>query len=191
MEPGRIDFPNLRVTISELDAGPWGDWAQDFLVKGNNDDSHEKRGAIVFLAPNRKAELGRIVLHNVGIFAFRRAAAAAAKPDRARRGGSVLRADGVPDREAGPRAGSPAPPPRPTDDPITSVAMPQLGAAVLGGFIGGALGVVPALMTSYFGPRKLEEWRAGQQEEREFGPRKELLALMLAISVTRSGHSTC
>jgi phage tail-like protein len=77
-EPGRIEFPNLRVTISELDAGPWGDWAQDFIVKGNNDDSHEKRGAIVFLAPNRKAELGRIVLHNVGIFAFRRAAAAAA-----------------------------------------------------------------------------------------------------------------
>ena len=50
MQPGRIDFPNLRVTISELDAGPWGDWAQDFLVKGNNDDSHEKSGAIVFLA---------------------------------------------------------------------------------------------------------------------------------------------
>jgi phage tail-like protein len=77
VEPGRIDFPNLRVTISELDAGPWGDWAQDFLVKFNNDDSHEKSGAIVFLAPNRKAELGRIVLHNVGIFAFRRAAAPA------------------------------------------------------------------------------------------------------------------
>ena len=77
VEPGRIEFPNLRVTISELDAGPWGDWAQDFLVKGNNDDSHEKRGAIVFLAPNRKAELARIVLHNVGIFALRRPAAPA------------------------------------------------------------------------------------------------------------------
>jgi phage tail-like protein len=76
-EPGRIEFPNLRVTISELDAGPWGDWAQDFLVKGDNDDAHEKRGAIVFLSPNRKTELARIVLHNVGIFAFRRAAAPA------------------------------------------------------------------------------------------------------------------
>ena len=76
-EPGRIDFPNLRVTISELDAGPWTDWAQDFLVKGNNDDAHEKSGAIVFLSPNRKTELARILLHNVGIFALRRAAAPA------------------------------------------------------------------------------------------------------------------
>ncbi|MGZ4334920.1 MAG: phage tail protein [Gaiellaceae bacterium] len=75
VEPGRIDFPNLRVTISELDAGPWSDWVQDFLVKGNNDDTHEKSGAIVFLSPNRKTELARILLHNVGIFALRREAA--------------------------------------------------------------------------------------------------------------------
>jgi hypothetical protein len=74
-EPGRIEFPNLRVTISTDDAGPWGDWAQDFLVKGNNDDSQEKRGAIVFLTPNRQVELARIGLLNVGIFAFRRPAA--------------------------------------------------------------------------------------------------------------------
>lgn len=75
VEMGRIEFPNLRVAISEDDAGPWGDWAHDFLVKGNNDDSHEKRGAIVFLTPNRQVELARIGLLNVGIFAFRRAAA--------------------------------------------------------------------------------------------------------------------
>jgi len=76
-ELGKIEFPNLRVTILEDDAGPWGDWAEDFLVKGNNDDSHEKRGAIVFLTPNRQVELARIGLLNVGIFAFRRAAAPA------------------------------------------------------------------------------------------------------------------
>jgi len=29
----------------------------------------------------------------------------------------------------------------------------------LGGFIGGSLGVAGTLVTSYFGPRKLEEWR--------------------------------
>ena len=74
-ESGRIDFPNLRVTISQLDAGPWSDWVHDFLVKGNNDDTHEKSGAIVFLSPNRKTELARILLHNVGIFALRREAA--------------------------------------------------------------------------------------------------------------------
>jgi phage tail-like protein len=74
-EPGKLEFPNLRVTIAGIDAGPWVAWQEDFLVKGNNDDAHEQRGAIVFLAPNRKDELGRVDLYNVGIFALRRAAA--------------------------------------------------------------------------------------------------------------------
>jgi hypothetical protein len=55
----------------------------------------------------------------------------------------------------------------------------QLEAALLGGFIGGFLGVVGTLVTSYFGPRKLEEWREARQEERENGPRKALLERML------------
>lgn len=74
-EPGRLDFPNLRVTIAGVDAGAWADWQEDFLVNGNNDDAHEKSGVIVFLAPDRVDELGRIDLQNVGILALRRAAA--------------------------------------------------------------------------------------------------------------------
>ena len=57
------------------DAGPWSDWVHDFLVKGNNDNTHEKSGAIVLLSPNRKTALARILLRNVGIFALRREAA--------------------------------------------------------------------------------------------------------------------
>ena len=41
------------------------------MIKGNCDDAHEKSGTIVFLSPNRQEELGRIVLHNLGIFALR------------------------------------------------------------------------------------------------------------------------
>jgi hypothetical protein len=55
----------------------------------------------------------------------------------------------------------------------------QLEAALLGGLIGGSLGVVGTLVTSYYGPQRLEKWRESQREEREYGPRKELLERML------------
>lgn len=55
-------------------------------------------------------------------------------------------------------------------------------AALVGGFIGGVLGVLGTLVTSYDGPRRLEEWREGRDEKREFGPRKELLKQMLRDS---------
>jgi hypothetical protein len=73
--PGRLEFPNLRVAIAEAGAATWTAWFEDFVIKGNNDDAHEKSGAIVFLAPNLKDELGRVILHNVGIFALRPQAA--------------------------------------------------------------------------------------------------------------------
>lgn len=58
--------------------------------------------------------------------------------------------------------------------------MSELQAALLGGFIGGALGVASTLVASYFGPRWLEQWRADIKEERDYGPRKRLLAQILA-----------
>ena len=57
--------------------------------------------------------------------------------------------------------------------------MSQFEAALLGGFIGGALGVVGTLVTSYWGPRQLEEWRERRKEDQEYGPRKALLRRML------------
>ena len=57
--------------------------------------------------------------------------------------------------------------------------MSELEAALLGGFLGGALGVASTLVASYFGPRWLEQWRADIKEERDYGPRKRLLKQML------------
>ncbi len=57
--------------------------------------------------------------------------------------------------------------------------MSELESALLGGFIGGALGVFTAFVASYFGPRRLEQWRADIKEEHEYGPRKRLLEQML------------
>lgn len=58
--------------------------------------------------------------------------------------------------------------------------MSELEAALPGGFIGGALGVVSTLVASYFGPCRLEQWRADIKKERDYGPRKRLLKEMLA-----------
>jgi hypothetical protein len=57
--------------------------------------------------------------------------------------------------------------------------MSELAAGLIGGFIGGALGVIGTLVTSYWGPKKLEEWREHRREEHENGPRKRLLRSML------------
>jgi len=73
-EPGKLEFPNLRVTMPEAAAATWQTWFDDFVINGNNDDAKEKSGAIVFLSPDRKAELARVNLFNVGIFALRRKA---------------------------------------------------------------------------------------------------------------------
>lgn len=71
-EPARLDFPNLSVVIAD---GPtvatWRAWFDDFVINGNNSPAQEKSGAIVYLAPDAKTELGRVVLHGVGIFALR------------------------------------------------------------------------------------------------------------------------
>lgn len=60
--------------------------------------------------------------------------------------------------------------------------MSSFSAALLGGVIGGVLGVIGTLVTSYYGPRQLEQWRERQRETREYGPRKALLERMLRDS---------
>ena len=76
-EPAELDFPNLRVTILAGGAATWSAWFEDFVIKGDNTDDKEKSGAIVFLSPDRKTELGRVVLHHVGIHWYEQAAAQA------------------------------------------------------------------------------------------------------------------
>ena len=55
----------------------------------------------------------------------------------------------------------------------------QIVAAIIGGLVGGILGVLGTLITSYYGPRKIEEWRENRLEQRLNGPRKTLLKQML------------
>jgi hypothetical protein len=76
-EPGQIEFPNLAITMAETAVPTWLDWFESFVVKGRNDETQEKRGALVFLSPNRLTELGRVTFYNLGIF---RMAPAMAEP---------------------------------------------------------------------------------------------------------------
>jgi hypothetical protein len=65
--PGRVTFPNLTITFSQVSAASWRDWHRSFVVEGNNGDSFERSGHISFLAQDAKTELSRIELHHLGI----------------------------------------------------------------------------------------------------------------------------
>jgi hypothetical protein len=65
----------------------------------------------------------------------------------------------------------------------------ELLSAIIGGFIGGILGVLGTLISSYYGPRKMEEWREKRREELEYGPRKKILKDLLKKERYREGRS--
>jgi phage tail-like protein len=76
-EPGKLEFPNLRISLSQVSADPWFAWFDDFVIKGNNGDGKEKNGTITFLNPSRSAPLGTVKLFNLGIFRISEDAATA------------------------------------------------------------------------------------------------------------------
>ena len=57
--------------------------------------------------------------------------------------------------------------------------MGEMGTILIGGLAGGALGCITALLSTYIGPRKLEEWKEKRDEVRIHGPRKRLLLQLL------------
>lgn len=68
--PGRAptDFPSIDIALSTVGAESWLEWHESFVVQGQNDDSHERTGELVYLSPDGNSELGRVKLHNLGIF---------------------------------------------------------------------------------------------------------------------------
>ncbi|HAF31060.1 MAG TPA: hypothetical protein DCG75_18645 [Bacteroidales bacterium] len=55
----------------------------------------------------------------------------------------------------------------------------ELLSALIGGLIGGVLGVVGSILSSYYGPRKFEEWKEKRMIDKYDNPRKELLQKLL------------
>jgi hypothetical protein len=66
--PSRVEFPNLRATLSESGAQSWLEWHDKFVIKRNNDDSQERNGRLSLLAPNLQDELAVVRFFNLGIF---------------------------------------------------------------------------------------------------------------------------
>jgi hypothetical protein len=54
-------------------------------------------------------------------------------------------------------------------------ATSEVIAGIIGGFTGGVLGVLSTVVGSYYGPRRLEEWRAHSKDQ----PKKQLLKTLL------------
>jgi phage tail-like protein len=65
---GKLEFPNLAITLMESSAQSWFDWFESFVIKGESEDKREKSGSIAFLAADLKQELLRVDLFNLGIF---------------------------------------------------------------------------------------------------------------------------
>lgn len=68
---GGVVFPNLEVTLPEAAAQTWTAWAQEFLVRGRNDDSAEKTGRLILLSADARTGVLRIEFQGVGIAALR------------------------------------------------------------------------------------------------------------------------
>lgn len=67
-EPGGIEIPNLVITLPEVHAGPFYQWHEDFVIKGNNGPDRERPGVLEWLAPDFKTVLGSLQFFNLGIF---------------------------------------------------------------------------------------------------------------------------
>lgn len=76
-KPSKLIFPNLKITISDSGSKYWKDWANDFIIKGNNKSGNAKIGHLYFLPRNSKSNtldrnnaLGLVTFHNLGICSF-------------------------------------------------------------------------------------------------------------------------
>jgi hypothetical protein len=69
-EPTNIEIPNLKITFSAADAGPWQEWFTEFVIRGQNGQEKELKGALEFLDPTTPEILGSIELSQIGIFSL-------------------------------------------------------------------------------------------------------------------------
>ena len=72
-EPGKLEFPSLKITMSEEYAPDFSSWYKDFVIDGNNDAQKHKTGSLVFLTPTRSSVLA-INFSGLGIFKISAAA---------------------------------------------------------------------------------------------------------------------
>ena len=65
---------DVTVEVSMADYDAWFQAAKKWFIDGAHDEKDEMSGAIVFLAPDLKTEIGRVTLKNCGFAKFTRGA---------------------------------------------------------------------------------------------------------------------
>lgn len=70
--PGKLEFPNLKITLAEVSADSWSRWHEDFVINGKNGGGNEKDGSLECLSPNGQETLLTVTFHNLGIFKLSR-----------------------------------------------------------------------------------------------------------------------
>jgi hypothetical protein len=66
----KVTVPDIKLSISMADFGPWAESARRWFVDGQHLDENEMQGRIVFLDSNMKDELGAIDLIKCGFKRF-------------------------------------------------------------------------------------------------------------------------
>jgi|SRR5688572_18309500 len=66
----KVTVPNISVEVSMADYDEWFQAAKKWFVDGGHEESDEMSGAIVFLAPDMRTEIGRVSLKNCGFAKF-------------------------------------------------------------------------------------------------------------------------
>jgi hypothetical protein len=68
--PGRIEFSNLTLHVSEAHVAGFYGWYQEMVIKGNSSDAAERQGSLEFIDPSQKQVLQRVNFQNLGILDF-------------------------------------------------------------------------------------------------------------------------
>jgi hypothetical protein len=82
--PARVTVPNIIVDVSMADYDAWFQAAKKWFIDGHHEAKDEMSGAIVFLGPDMKTEIGRVTLKNCGFAKFTRGAFEASRERIAR-----------------------------------------------------------------------------------------------------------
>lgn len=70
LEPTKLEFPHLVITVPETHAGPFAAWHKDVSINRIAEPPRGRPGALDFVAQNGKDILFRLLFHNLGIVSF-------------------------------------------------------------------------------------------------------------------------
>jgi hypothetical protein len=67
-EPAQVDYPNVVITIPEVDADGLYAWYEDFIVKGNCRPDNERTGSLDYLCENIIDPVASLNFNGLGLF---------------------------------------------------------------------------------------------------------------------------